>query len=417
MADLKRLTDLKIKSCVTKGKAGIYADGEGLYLRVTGKGAASWIFRSKHKGKLYVRGIGSLKKRGLADAREKARLMHEALANGVDPGTAVENAPEESKPKARNFKWYAEAYISERTRKHSQGLNKHRSSKHLAQWPSTLARYAYPIIGDIAPADIEYAHILDIMAQDSFVNDNGKPKAETQYRVLQRVKLILKEAAKYDGDISRFNPAAAFDFERNKSTVKHHAAARWQDVAAIMAALRGRDSTSAMVLRWSILTTCRSSEARGALWAEIEGNMWQIASDRMKGGKAHFVHICAEGLAILEAMRERNGDKDKIFAGLQGGKISDVAVNKMLKAVALECGIEDKITAHGFRSSFRMWGAEVTNFSPEALEQCLAHKNRNKIEATYQRSNLKEQRIKIIKSWAEVCAGNDNIIRLASNET
>lgn len=412
MADLKRLTDLKIKSCVSKGKVGIYADGDGLYLRVTGEGAASWIFRSKHKGKVYVRGIGSLKKRGLADARDKARLMHEALGNGIDPGKSVEDEPEAKMPKARNFKWYAEEFISDRERKHRQGLNKHRSSKHMAQWPSTLERYAYPIIGELAPAEIDLSHIKKMMAQSDFLKPDGKPKVETQYRVLQRVKLILEDAAEMEKEPFRYNPAARFKFQRESANVNNHAAARWQDVPAIMAALRQRDSTSALLLRWSILTACRSGEARGALWAEIDGDMWKIDGKRMKGGNSHFVHICAEGMEILEAMRLINGNANLIFAGPNGGIISDVAINKTLKSVVVECGMKDKVTAHGFRSSFRIWGAEVTNFSPEALEKCLAHKNRNKIESTYQRSNLPEQRTAIMKSWAKVCAGDDNIVKL-----
>jgi integrase len=127
----------------------------------------------------------------------------------------------------------------------------------------------------------------------------------------------------------------------------------------------------------------------------------------MKAGREHRVPLSSEALAVLKVMTSRKlPNNDRVFPGAQGGLISDVAINKTLHAIAAG------VTAHGFRSSFRQWGAEATKFMPEALELALAHTNPNKVEASYQRSDLFDIRNIIMKSWAEYCDENDKIIRL-----
>ena len=174
-------------------------------------------------------------------------------------------------------------------------------------------------------------------------------------------------------------------------------------------ALKAKDATSALCLRWSILTACRSGEARGALWSEIDGDMWAIPASRMKANKAHSVWLGDEAQSILAIMRERNPKQEgRIFPGPQGGIISDVAINKLLKGVVEKVlGKDAKATAHGFRSTFRTWGSDETDakFSPEALELCLAHIEANKVVAAYNRAQMANERKRILKAWNDYCSG------------
>ena len=148
-------------------------------------------------------------------------------------------------------------------------------------------------------------------------------KRETASRVRQRIAQVLEYAAKREGEPHRYNPAESYKLPKRKGSdkVKHHAAARWQDVPTIMAKLRERDATSAFVLRWSILSAGRSGEARGALWSEIdrEARTWTLPPERMKAREPHRVWLCDEALAILEAMEPRKVPRsDLVFPGARG---------------------------------------------------------------------------------------------------
>lgn len=396
MAEINLLSDRK----VTSAKAGFHADGGNLYLRVTETGSKSWVFRYQSEGKVKQLGLGATKARTLKAAREVAAKMRAALANGDDPALVLKPKFD---PDAMTFKRYAEAYIEHLRTARLKG--KPRNTKAVEQWPSTLAKWVYPKLGAMRPSAITYGDVRATLTQAGLA-----ALPETQKRVRQRIKVILDEAAKEEGEPHRYNPALSFKLEkRDPASIKNHAAAPFAEVPTIMAALRAKDSTSALLLRFSILTAARSGEARGALWAEIdlEGATWAIPASRMKAGRPHRVPLSDEALAVLKVMAGRkHPDTDRVFPGALGGLISDVAINKTLH------GIMAGVTAHGFRSSFRQWGAEKTNFSREALELALAHTNPNKVEGVYQRSDLFEVRKPIMKAWAEYCAGKDNVIKL-----
>lgn len=391
-----RLNDRQIRSFVTRGEAKFVGDGNGLYLRVTGPGSASWFFRVKPQGNLIQKGIGSYPAVPLAKARELAEAMMQAVEEGRDPATVLEGKPSAN---AKAFAAFAKEFIEAKA-------GEHRNLKAHAQWQSTIDRYC----GQIAkkrPRDIAYNDILTLLRQPDL-----KGKRETLERVLQRVRVILDYAAKAEGQPERFNPAKAVTLPKRKpdEQVKHFAAAPYVDVPAIMAALREKDSTSALVLRWSILTAARSGNVRNAEWDEIdvEGASWNIPGHKMKGGVAFRQPLSAEALEVAELAKAKAGKSRRLFPGPQGGLISDVAINKTLR------GIYPGVTAHGFRSSFRQWGAEQTSFPAEALELCLAHIQANKVVKAYQRSDLFDIRKLIMSSWGNYIQGKDNVVSLVS---
>lgn len=407
MAGKKGLTALQ----VDKLGPGSYTDEANLILRVKPTGARSWVFRYQSGGKIAEIGLGKAGKneRGLAEARELAAQMRAAVRNGVDPKTVLKPKHD---PAAMTFKVYAGHYIDYLRATPRNG--KTRNDKAVEQWPSTLEKWVYPHIGDKRPADITYRDVQAVLTQKGKAGAKGLADLpETQKRVRQRIKVILDEAAKEENEPHRYNPALSFKLEsRPHDSVKHHAAAPWQDVPTIMASLRKKASTSALLLRFSILTAARSGEARGALWSEIDldAATWTLPKERMKAGRLHRVPLCEEAIAILKVMAERKHVKspERVFPGAQGGLISDVAINKTLHAAAAG------VTAHGFRSSFRQWVAEATSFSPEAAELALAHTPKDKVQAAYQRSDLFDARKIIMKAWGDFVVGKKNVVQLAT---
>lgn len=381
---------------------GSHSDGGNLYLRVRETGARAWVFRYKAAKKVTELGLGPVADRSLAQARELAARMRNALADGKDPAECVRARRD---PAAMTFRACALALIESKRR----GW---RNAKHIQQWGNTLERYAYPTIGDKRPADIGLADVKAILTPLWAV------KTETATRLRQRIEAVLDYAAVCDDAQERSNPARwkgvldkIFPAARKVAKKEHHAAAPYSDVPRIMSALREKDSLSACCLRFTILTAARSGEARGALWSEIDmdARVWTIEAERMKAERRHRVPLCDEAMEILAKMWDwRQDGLDSVFPGVRGGLLSDVAVNKTLHAVA------PAVTCHGFRSSFREWGAETTAFPSAVLELALAHVNKDKVEEAYQRSDLFERRRELMTAWGRYCAATGNVVRIAA---
>lgn len=388
MASLNRLSELKVKG---KLAPGWHADGGNLFLRVRESGTRSWFFRYKVAGRVREIGLGTPSDRKLKEVREVAALMRSALASNQDPAEVLK-VPE--KQETKTFQAYAEEVVAAK----KLGF---RNAKHIQQWGNTLKAYAYPSIGDKLPSEITLADIKAIL------EPLWATKTETASRLRMRLEAVLDYAAVHEGT-DRRNPARwrgnldkVFQAPRKVRRVQHHAAAPYDKVPGLMALLKAKDSTSALCLRFTILTASRSGEARGAKWSEIDekAKAWVIPPHRMKAGREHRVPLSEEALAILTEMKRRKIEgSDLIFAGPNGGLLSDVAVNKTLHA-----GMPD-VTVHGFRSSFRQWGAETTGFPSAVLELALAHTNPNRVEAAYQRSDLYERRKDLMATWATYCS-------------
>lgn len=383
-------------------EAGFHSDGGNLYLRVKDTGARSWVFRYKLAGKVTELGIGSKGDRSLAQARKLAGEMRTALADGKNPAELLSRRD----TKAMTFADYAVELIEAKR-------PEWRNAKHALQWAATLQTYAYPSIGGKLPADVSLADVKAILLP------MWATKTETATRLRQRIEAVLDNAAVHEKAHGRYNPARwkgnldqVLPNARKVTKRVHHAAAPYDDVPRILSALRDKDFVSAYCLRFTILTAARSGEARGALWNEIDltAKTWTIPAHRMKADKLHRVPLSDEAMQILTKMQEwRINDSERIFAGERGGLLSDVSVNKMLHSIAPD------VTVHGFRSSFRDWGAETTAYPSAVLEAALAHVNQNHVEAAYQRSDLFERRRELMQAWCSYCGSKGNVIQLAKS--
>ena len=185
------------------------------------------------------------------------------------------------------------------------------------------------------------------------------------------------------------------------------------DVPAFFAHLRERETWGRLALEAAILTAARSGEVRGAVWPEVDLDKepWIIPADRMKGGRERVVPLSPAAKRVFQrAFDLRTEGSRFVFQGAQPAKpLSDMALMKVLRDMG------EKVTAHGFRSSFRDWVSEETQFQGDLVEAALAHAIENKVEAAYRRGNLLEKRRGLMDAWGAYCGGQSgNVLRLAT---
>src|SRR5262245_58971660 len=400
---LHRLSPLKVKN--TKD-TGMYADGGGLYLQVkaTDNGTInkSWVFRyaiaeTHENGRQKERqmGLGSCHTITLAEAREKALKCRKLRDQGIDPIEARRadhaNAALEA-ARVMTFDQCRDAFIAVKR----AGW---RNVKHPSQWRNTLATYVSPVFGKVPVGAVDTALVIKVL------QPLWTTKPETARRVRGRIEGIL-DWARACGYRDGENPARFRGHLKHLLAdipevrrVKHHAALPYAEVAEFMADLRGRPGLAARALEFTILTAARTGEVIGAKWDEInlKARGWTVPADRMKGSRDHRVPLTEEAVAVLEEMRQVR-QNEFVFPGDRRAMMSNMAMEMLLRRMGRD------VTVHGFRSTFRDWAAERTNFPSEVAEAALAHAVGDKVAAAYRRGDLFDKRRKLMESWADFCA-------------
>jgi integrase len=388
-----RLSAVKVSKAKEPGK---YPDGGGLYLQVTGDGAKSWIYRFMLGGRERQMGLGPLSAVGLADARTKAAECRALRQDGIDPIEARKATREQAAldaARTTTFKEAAMAYIGA----HKAGW---RNSKHVSQWAATLETYAHPTIGSLSVQAVDTAMVLKIL------EPIWSAKPETASRVRMRIENILDWAAvrgyrkgenpaRWRGHLDHLLPA-----KTKVRRVEHHAALPYAELPDFLKSLRKHEGTAARALEFTILTAARTGEAIGAQFDEfdIDAAMWIVPDDRMKSGREHRVPLTQRAADIVSERRAK-AEGPHVFPGQRPAKpISNMAMAMVLRRMG-----RSDITVHGFRSTFRDWAAERTNFPNEVVEMALAHAVEDKVEAAYRRGDLLDKRRRLMDAWGEYC--------------
>jgi len=401
---------LSARRVATETRRGLHGDGGGLYLRIGPTGARSWILRYQSAGKRRDMGLGPVEFVGLADARDKAYQLRRGLRlEGIDPIEERRTA----KPlpaQVVTFSEVAEQYIAKFSPTWS-------NAKHSYQWRQTLDTYINPVIGKTPIADVDTPAVLEVL------NSIWLVKPETASRCRGRIETILNFAASNrmrQGD----NPARWKGHLENLlprrssvagARVKHYSALPYDQLQEFMPTLRGREGVAPAALEFAILTCGRTGEVLGAKWSEIdlERRLWVVPAERMKMRREHRVPLSGDALAVLERMgKVKNGPY--IFPGQRpGAPLSNMALLMLLRKL----GRKD-LTAHGFRSTFRDWCAEQTNFPSEVAEMALAHAVGDKVEAAYRRGDLFDKRRLLADSWANFCDASSlgKVVTLAARQ-
>ena len=409
-----RLTARGITSLTTPG---YYSDPDNkcLYLQVspTSNGISrSWIFRYTSPVTLKRRemGLGSTDICSLANARLKVLDLRKAIYEGIDPieeRQAKKTSIRESHQHSITFAAAAERCIQTKKAEWS-------NTKHQDQWTTTMAKFVSPLIGKLRVDQINTSHIVKVLEQ-TIKNKKGEiegsfwnVRTETATRVRQRIEVILdwcraheymqgENPARYQGALSHLLPKAS----KIKKSV-HHPALPFQKIGEFMSELRSHSGYSALALELLILTATRTSEIIEAKWDEfnLDSKVWTIPAERMKAGKEHRIPLNTRAMEILEHLKTIRVNSHLFPSTLhKEGCLSNMALLSMMRKM-------DKYSdyvPHGFRSTFRDWAAETTDYSNETVELALAHTIKNKAEAAYRRQDQLEKRIALMEHWCIYC--------------
>jgi integrase len=380
----KSLSSVKIRSL---SKPGRYTDGNGLYLIVDPSGAKRWVLRTVVKGKRTDIGLGSISLVSLAEARDEAGKLRKIARADGDP-LAERRAAKRIVP---SFDDAAKAL-------HASLKPSWKNPKHADQWINTLTEYVAPVFGKKAVDQIDSADILKAL------NPIWLTKSETARRVHQRIRAVM-DWAKASGLRSGDNPVEGVSkvLPKQKDTETHHTALPYAKVPGFITKLHagGAYTIANLAFEFMILTATRTSEVLQANWgeADLKTKTWTIPAERMKAEREHRVPLAARCLAILKVARKLSADSDFVFPG----RSADKPLSNMVFLMALR-RMGYKITAHGFRSSFRDWASEQTAFPHAVCEAALAHTVQNKVEAAYNRTDLFAKRRDLMTAWANYCA-------------
>jgi integrase len=387
-------------------KPGRYRLGPGLFFRVLPGSKAYFVFRYYFGGKEREMSLGAFPEVTLADALDRhAEERRRVKREKIDPlaaKRAAKQAATAQKAAIPTFGEMADSYIE--THKTSW-----KNAKHVWQWEQTLGRPC-AVIRDLPVDQVDTADVLKVL------QPIWTTKQETAARLRGRIERVLGAAKARDFiDRDKANPAAWRDnldhllSKRRKLTRGHHPAVPYADVPALMAKLKRSPGTAAKALMFTILTAARTGEVLGMQFGEIDlaKAVWTVPADRMKMGKEHRVPLSDAALDILRAQEKARGKRQVyVFESpIAAGKKREAAHQPLssmgMPMVMRRMGAGDK-TVHGFRSSFRDWAGEETQFPREVCEQALAHLVGG-VEGAYRRGDSLEKRRDLMNAWASYC--------------
>ncbi|MBE7159159.1 MAG: tyrosine-type recombinase/integrase [Rhodospirillales bacterium] len=369
-------------------------------------GSKSWVLRYSIDGRKREMGLGSFEDFGVADARERAKKVRVLLADGIDPIEHRRQQRIERLAEAKAAAVQARTFEECARQFHKSQENEWRNAKHAAQWINTLQSYVFPKYGALPLAEFDKAAVVQALSPI------WKSKAETAGRVLQRIRTVLNYAAAKDycpGKDVEFWAQVKLALGKNDRArkVEHHPSCPHADVGALLSTIEASTATSMVKLafKFIVLTAARSGEVRGATWSELDDDLttWTVPGERMKAGREHRVPISERAQQILteaKALQIEHGWTDEgnpqglVFPTPGGKPYSDMVFTQLMRRLSLP------FTMHGFRSSFRTWGQEETDYPHEMLEMALAHSVGDQTVRAYARSDMAAKRRQLMADWA-----------------
>ena len=401
--------NLTAKQVKEISKPGRYGDGGGLYFYVAPTGTRSWVQRIQIGGKRTDKGLGGYPKVALPQARKVADANRVAIRAGENPFevTAKISAPVlvTGPVDVPTFEYAINAVYE----------------KHSAEWAESTAKRWVPRMEqackDLLDRPVDEITTLELAAM---LTPLRKAHPETGRKVRQGLLQTFRwvKAAKFRPD----NPADE-DLDELVASVKHTPQHReslpYAEVAAALHKVRFGYAlrVTSLAFDFLVLTAARTSEVRFMTWEEVDldNAVWELSAERMKARKGHRVPLSTQAVAILRAVQwqpdPKAADDDihqlievksgYVFRMPTGKRLSENALLDRCRKDKLDC------TPHGFRTSFRTWGAENEIETYDVLEMCLAHYPGNEVERAYQRSDQLARRRVVMQAWADYVLPNE----------
>lgn len=382
------LTQRALEKETTPGR---YHDSHGLHLKISPSGTKAWILRYQIDGKRHDLGLGAFPDVSLSAARKAAMEARVKINNGYDP-LALKRQQAASAITV-------ETEVLDMIERYRAGW----SEKHASQWINSMRDHVFPYIGSMPIDQVDTDAVLLVL------DPIWSTKPETARRVRNRLERVINYA-KARGNRIGDNPARWRGHLQNvmasNATAKRPLESLpYNQLPRFMRTLESLEGMSARCMQFLILTACRSNEAMGATWDEIDfkNKVWTIPATRMKGGEEHQIPLSDEAIEVLYDTKSRvHGNL--IF---HSKKIDRALANNTLRRLMTKLGSE--YTPHGFRATFRTWADEQTTFSFELCEISLAHVIGSTTSRAYIRGNQLEKRRPLMNQWAKFATGKGEV--------
>ena len=394
MRATNRLSSQFLKSA----PVGKHCDGAGLWFLRRDDGGAQWVLRVTVHGRRREMGLGGFPALGLADARKVAERWRNVASAGRDP--VKEREAEERAARREDISlavMTADAFESRKAELKGDGT--------AGRWLSPLTLHVLPKLGRVPVTDLDQRDIRDTLAPLWHL------KADTARKAMNRLSIVMKYAAALglDVDLQATEKAKAL-LGKSRHVPKNIPAMAWADVPGFYASLEEPTLTH-LALRLLMLTGVRSNPLRNIRLDQIEGDVWTVPAEAMKGRKgateAFRVPLSCEAQRMIDLARPhaRNGF---LFSNARQGVISDMTLSRMMERRGLDA------RPHGFRTSLRTWLAETTDAPHEVAETMLGHLVDGGVVRAYRRTDYLEQRAKLMDRWADhVTGGAGQVVKLA----
>ncbi len=380
---MARATNRLSASTVKAAPAGKHADGGGLWLIKRPDGGAQWVLRVTPHGRRREMGLGAYPDVSLKEARGSAEQWRAMVRQGLDP---IKERERQRRKAARNIHMLTDIALDafESRKAELKGDGK------AGRWFSPLELHILPKLGRVPVADIDQKDIRDTLAPI------WHTKAATAEKAMSRLSIVMRHAAALglEVDLQATEKAKAL-LGKQRHTVTNVPSVSWQDVPAFYQSLGG--SITELALRLLILTGARSGPLRSIHVDQIDGDVWTIPAEGMKGRKdatkEFRIPLSAEAQRVIAEARKLARD-GFLFPGARRGIISDMTMTAFMD----RRGMEER--PHGFRTSLRVWLAETTNAPHDVAEMCISHIVGSKTVQAYKRTDYMEQRRALMERWA-----------------
>lgn len=364
----------------------------GLMLRIQGNSRV-WVLKVRIGDKRPNIGLGPYPAVSLAQAREKARAKREQLASGESIVITKAQARKVALAEAASSVLFREAALAMIQAKRVEWSN----PKHAQQWTNTLETYAFPVIGSVPVSEIDVAMILQVLEPiwyekpETASRVRGRIEAAIDYACVKH-QLKMDNPARWKGHLDVLLPAKA-----KVRKVVHHKAVPWRTAREAAVAILRSPGVASRCLMFTLLTGCRSGEALRMNISEVDFDrgVWTIPEERMKARREHSVPLSQQALMILAGVTPNAEGLVFVSSQSKTGEFSDAAMCAVMDRLGIDA------TTHGWRSTFRDWGSETTEYPNEMLEMALAHTIENKAEAAYRRGDMLERRRPLMQEWAD----------------
>lgn len=407
MRQINRLTATQVEALIKDppAKAGYTPDGGGLLLQRSPAGSASWIYRYKLHGREHFVGLGSARIVTLAAARRKADEYRRLREHGIDPlseKVGARSKAQRDSDQRITVADAAEAYI----KLHETGW----SAGNAASWRDTMRLHITPRIGRLDVSDIDTTAVLRV------VEPLWTKKLATAALVRSRLEAVLgwsitsgrregPNPARLAGHLENLLP-------RTGQKSGNRPALPWQEMPGFMTRLRALPGIAARAVEFITLTGARLEEVTEARWGEVDlkARIWTVPAERMKMKAIHEVPMSTQMIALLKALPGEHQPGDLIFPSeRKGTPIAGSVANDVLRKLGYARG---EVCIHGSRSSLRTWLADNTQAPKDVREACIAHDERGRDVAAYERTRFLAQRKPLMDQWARFLGGDNNVVPL-----